>query len=94
METIRSCADYQALIPAYLGGRLPEARGLLLTDHTHECPACRKALAAGRQAAPVIQMPVRTGWGFWQGGREVGLSRRLSWWPWAWPLMWEWTSSR
>lgn len=77
VETIRSCADYQALIPAYLGGRLPEARGLLLTDHTHECPACRKALAAGRQAAPVIQMPVRTGWGFWQGGRKWALAAAI-----------------
>ena len=74
VETIRNCADYQALIPAHLGGRLAEGRALLLTDHTHECPACRKALAAARHAAPVIQMPVRTAWGFWNTGRNWAIA--------------------
>lgn len=44
IEHIHGCADFQALMPAYLRGELQTARSLLLKDHTHECIPCRKAL--------------------------------------------------
>ena len=53
VEHIGSCADFQSLIPAYLAGKLSEARSLLLVDHTHECIPCRKAMNEARR--PVIR---------------------------------------
>lgn len=44
-QALRSCEDFQALIPEYRAGTLPEARALLVKDHTRECLACRKAFA-------------------------------------------------
>lgn len=58
---IRGCADFQALIPAYRAGSLPEARALLFQDHMHECVACRKAFQAA--SAKTVEMPRRaSGW--------------------------------
>lgn len=49
VEHLRSCDDFQALLPAYLGGFLSSARTMLVEDHTRECVPCRKALKQARQ---------------------------------------------
>jgi len=51
VDRIEGCADFQSLIPAYLAGKLSEARSLLLVDHTHECIPCRKAMNEARRPA-------------------------------------------
>jgi hypothetical protein len=63
VETITGCADYQALMSAYLNQELSGARRLLLEDHTRECLPCRKALKTLREAhAPVAEVrPLRGG---------------------------------
>jgi ferric-dicitrate binding protein FerR (iron transport regulator) len=41
-EHIRTCADFQALLPDYRSRQLSEARRALVQDHLHTCVACRK----------------------------------------------------
>ncbi len=52
-EPIRGCADFRALLPAYVALELPAARALLLEDHARECIPCRRALAAARAGSPL-----------------------------------------
>src|SRR5262245_23828763 len=59
VDHIEGCADFQSLIPAYLAGKLSEARSLLLVDHTHECIPCRRALKQAREARVETIAPVR-----------------------------------
>jgi hypothetical protein len=65
VERIEGCGDFQSLIPAYLAGKLSEARSLLLVDHTHECIPCRKAMNEARARRFTI-------------GKETAETRRYS----------------
>ena len=59
VDTITGCADFQALIPAYLAAELPEPRRLLLEDHSRECVPCRRALLAARSGGVEAPAPRR-----------------------------------
>jgi FecR protein/Putative zinc-finger len=47
-QTLRSCEDFQRLIPAYVGKQMTPGRALLFEDHVHACVECRHALEHAR----------------------------------------------
>jgi hypothetical protein len=55
---LRTCADFQALLPEYKSGKLPQARALLVKDHLHECVACRRVYE-GRVVTMPLSAPQR-----------------------------------
>ena len=73
-QMLRSCEDFQALIPAYLDKNLVPARRLLFEDHLHQCVACRHAVekVQNGEAQRV-----------WKPGRQAKDSRGFLVWQWA-----------
>ena len=57
---LTGCDDFQSEIPAYVAGSLPEARALLVGDHTRECVPCRRVLMAVRSGkTPTVRKSQR-----------------------------------
>ncbi len=59
---LRSCADVQALLPAFVAEELPEGKALLVGDHTRECVPCRRVLLelrSGGDRASAPSAPLR-----------------------------------
>ncbi|MBZ5592910.1 MAG: FecR domain-containing protein [Acidobacteriia bacterium] len=56
-DVLRTCADFQVLIPAYRAKQLPDAQVWLFEDHIHACPACRSQLEAARPGNVVSLRP-------------------------------------
>jgi len=59
-HTLRSCEDFQALIPGYLGKQIAQARVMLFDDHVHACVACRHALERAREGEPQTVLRLET----------------------------------
>ena len=55
--SLRSCADVQTLLPAFVAGELPEGKALLVGDHTRECVPCRRALLELRNGGERFSRP-------------------------------------
>lgn len=77
----RSCADLQALLPAFVAGSLSSARALLVEDHTRSCVPCRRALRNARAGvpaeAPAAPAARRRPYGTWALAASVVLAAAL-----------------
>jgi len=51
LDSIRGCNDVRALLRLQQSGTLSPARVLLIQDHLHECPACRREAEKTKGAA-------------------------------------------
>ncbi len=54
---IRSCSDFQSLIPEFRAGKLTGPRAVLLQDHLHECVACRRVYEGRVVPMPAARAP-------------------------------------
>ncbi len=86
LHRIRGCADFQALMPAYLKVDLSPARSLLLEDHMNSCVRCRHAFEAARtgkvRTLPrpfLVEKRMPTEWK-WAAAAVVAMAAGLSGW--------------
>jgi hypothetical protein len=78
---LHTCADFQALIPEFKAGHLPEARALLVKDHLHECVACRRVYEGRVVSMPAPAAPRRVNYAArWAVAATVVVAAGLSVW--------------
>jgi hypothetical protein len=78
---LHTCADFQALIPEFKAGHLPQARALLVKDHLHECVACRRVYEGRVVSMPAPAAPHRVNYtARWAVAATVVVAAGLSVW--------------
>jgi ferric-dicitrate binding protein FerR (iron transport regulator) len=78
---LHTCADFQAQIPEFKAGKLPEARALLVKDHLHECVDCRRVYEGRVVSMPAPAAPRRVNYAArWAVAATVVVAAGLSVW--------------